>query len=560
MTRDVVRRRLVTLVAVLALAVGACVDNDPEPDPTAAPTGPATTNASPASPAPSPQPSSKSSTTTDLPTTASPSPSPSTGSTPTPSPQASADRPNIVLVTTDDATVSDLEAMPLTRSLVGERGLTFTNSYSPYPWCCPARASILTGQYTHNHGVRRLRAPFGGVSEFADQDQETIATWLQDAGYGTGFVGKYLNEYGGAGPASDDPDNALMGIPPGWDDWRASLQGIYNYQRVIVNDNGQAVEHVGYQTDTTTDQAIDIITGLAGDEPFFTWVSYMAPHRGTRPGLLGTYDPEPAPRHADASVGPIPDTDATQQDTPLELLEADKAAFVQRRSRRLDRVGRTLPSGLEDLHEARVRSLLAVDEGVARLVDTLAELGELEDTLFVYTSDNGYMLGQFGLEGKPYPYTQATGVPLLMAGPGVPEDRTVEAMAATIDLAPTFAAAAGVEPGIEVDGVDLLGAVASGVDPAPEDDRALEIEAWLEPDGQLARSFHGLQTREWLYIEFPDLIGGGPPGLELYDLRVDPQQLDNLADDPANAGVVAQWGARLDVVAECVGEECRTPG
>ncbi|HEY8584437.1 MAG TPA: sulfatase-like hydrolase/transferase [Capillimicrobium sp.] len=149
-------------------------------------------------------------------------------------PSAAADRrplerPNIVVMMTDDQTVADLRAMPLTRALLGDRGVTFSRSFSSYPLCCPARATLLTGQYAHNHDVLGNRPPLGGYGAFRDAGN-TLPVWLQRAGYRTAHVGKYLNGYG---------RDVAATVPPGWDEWYGSVDPTsYMMWGYTLNENG----------------------------------------------------------------------------------------------------------------------------------------------------------------------------------------------------------------------------------------------------------------------------------------------------------------------------------
>ena len=202
-----------------------------------------------------------------------------------------ASKPNIVVVMADDMRADDLRFMPSLRQLVTDRGLKFRNSFSPYPLCCPARASFLSGQYAHNHKVFGNNAPFGFGSF---DDSRTVATALQAAGYRTGFVGKYLNDYG-ISRSRVTGEHSWSYVPAGWTDWYASLQrprrlkdqyphgGTYNYFHTIFNVNGRTDDtHQGeYQTGVLGRFGRDLITGYSRDDkPFFLYLSALAPHYG----------------------------------------------------------------------------------------------------------------------------------------------------------------------------------------------------------------------------------------------------------------------------------------
>ena len=152
-------------------------------------------------------------------------------------------RPNVLLITTDDQTLTDLAVMPRTRRLIAGQGVSF-DGMSPHPLCCPARAEILTGQFAQNNGVRSNRGPYGGYKRL--HTRNTIATWMQDAGYRTIFMGKFLNGYNA---------EVYSGHAPGWDDWNPTVRGVYNYDHFTVRHNDRLRTYHKYQTDVFTDLA-----------------------------------------------------------------------------------------------------------------------------------------------------------------------------------------------------------------------------------------------------------------------------------------------------------------
>ena len=175
------------------------------------------------------------------------------------------DGPNIVLISTDDQALVDLRWMPLTRRLIGDQGVNFSNFIAPHPLCCPARAQILTGQYAQNNGVRGNRGQHGGYQSL-DDPEHTLPVWLRDAGYRTSFVGKYVNGY--------HPD---MGIPAGWEDWDATVR--LGYQHFLQYDGSAVTQPEGYHTDYVAERTTEEIAALAADDqPFFLWSSFYAPH------------------------------------------------------------------------------------------------------------------------------------------------------------------------------------------------------------------------------------------------------------------------------------------
>lgn len=449
-------------------------------------------------------------------------------------------RPNIILITSDDQRANDLAVMAQTQRLLAGRGTTFDRAYAPFPLCAPSRASILTGQYAHNHGVLGNgggRHPLGGVADF--DDTSTVATWLQDAGYETALVGKYINHYGEVDPTV---------IPPGWDDWHASVGEGANYFAAALNENGVVNEYRGvYTTDLTADIATDVITEhAASDAPFFLWASFYAPHTGgpveaDDPPKLNT--PAVAPRHQDAFAGePLP-KDPSYNEADV----SDKPEYV--RDRRL--ISPSLEANLTELNQQRWESLLALDEGIAKMMKSLEESGEIENTIVVFTSDNGYLLGEHRIPaGKTVPYEPASQLPLIVTGPGFPAGVVRTQPVALIDLAPTFVEAARATAELPIDGVSLRRAAR---DPRVGSERTLVIEAGpLVEDGPWL--YRGLHSSDYVYVEYEET-----GEVELYDMVNDPYQLVNLAYQPTEPSreLIAQMAARLDVLYDCVGAACR---
>ncbi|HVM39930.1 MAG TPA: sulfatase [Acidimicrobiia bacterium] len=448
-----------------------------------------------------------------------------------PSTTAPADQPNVVVVMTDDQTVESVRVMEAVRERIGEAGTTFTRAYASYPLCCPSRASFLTGQYAHNHGVRDNVPPVGGFSRL--EGDETIAVWLQRAGYRTVHVGKYLNQYG-----KDNPPVA----PPGWEEWFGlvdpSTYQYFNYWMSTRLGPRQYGEEEGdYQTDVLADIAVERIERFAEDDrPFFLSVAPLAPHSTGRIDAdegLTNMPPVPAPRHAGRFDGePLPASPAFDEEDV-----GDKPRFVQD----LPRIDDAERARLTEWYQAELESLLAVDEAVGRILDALEELEILDETIVVFTSDNGFLHGEHRLvEDKRFLYEPAAGVPLLVRGPGFEAATTVDTPVANIDLAPTFLAAAGARAGIPVDGVSLVDADAQA-------DRAVFLDN--RNDGPRVQTT-GIVTTRYTYFEH------STGERELYDLGTDPHQLENLAGSDAVADVEADLAERLERLRRCAGRIC----
>jgi arylsulfatase A-like enzyme len=436
---------------------------------------------------------------------------------------------NVVVIETDDQTAADTAAMSRTNKLIGAEGVTFANSFVSLSECCPSRATFLTGQYAHNHGVRSIRPPFGGFRKL--DGSRTLAVWLRRAGYATGMVGKYLNGYGAGDP---------LLVPPGWTDFDGLLGGsTYRFAGYTLNEDGRLESPAGFQTDDITERSLAFIRRRSGEAPFFLWTNYVAPHTG-RPRDL--FDPRafdsavPAARHRAAFLG-VPLPRPPSFDEP-DL--SDKPPRIQRRPR----LRQWQIAALAEVHRQRLASLLAVDEGVARIVDALREAGELGDTLLIFTSDNGFMAGQHRIvSGKVVAYEPSIRVPLMMRGPGIPRGARRDELVWNGDLAPTILDAAGATAPFPLDGRSLLR-------PAVRD-RAILLEGPPARGTNGMPRFAGVRTARFKYVKW---VWGAT---ELYDLRRDPDETQNLARDPAMAAVRTRLARRLERLRGCAGAGCR---
>ena len=261
----------------------------------------------------------------------------SSGNDPQPAAQAAGDRPNIVIVMTDDQDLASVRGMPRTRALLARRGTTFENAFASLPLCCPSRATLLTGQYAHNHGVFSNKPPEGGYQALEGRSR-TLGVWLEAAGYRTGWIGKYLNGYGLSGDAS---------VPPGWGRWFSPLGfdslRMYDY---AVSSDGEVEEFSDdpsdYQTDILTREGLRFLRAQGEGRPFFLMLAPLAPHDEDDTVDTGARDPRPAPRHLGAldATGPPRSpsfNEADVSDKPRALRErslsaADVAVPSERKS------------------------------------------------------------------------------------------------------------------------------------------------------------------------------------------------------------------------------------
>ena len=458
-------------------------------------------------------------------------------------PVAVATRPNVVLITTDDQSLDDLAFMPATRQLLAVQGASF-DGISPHPLCCPARAEILTGQFAQNNGVLDNAGARGGYS--ALDTSSTLATWLHDAGYRTAFMGKFLNGYDAS--TIDDP-------APGWNEWHPTIGRIYNYTDfTILGDGGQPQAYADdYQTDVYADLAVDTLRRFGAPRadgsahaPFFLWTSFVAPHstcsRAT--SLPCWMAPLPAERHSGMFLDQRPP--AFSDPAYDEPDVSDKSSFVRSLSRFTDTQHRQILRS----HRLRLQALQAVDEAVGRILRVLKNTGDLDNTVVIFTSDNGFLQGEHRIVGKNQPFEQALRVPFLMRGPGIPPGVTVPQIAATVDIAPTVAAVAGVRPGLTVDGRNLLPVVAGAGSWS-----TLLVQGSSKPafGGPVDWYFRGVRTGRYTYVWYPST-----GERELYDRRADPSQLQNVARNPRYRDVRVALKNRLDALKGCSGRTCRT--
>jgi N-acetylglucosamine-6-sulfatase len=465
--------------------------------------------------------------------------------------------PNIVLILTDDLDLQleTVSTMPYLQELVAGQGLTLSNFFVNASICCPSRASLLRGQHVHNHGVYiNGPPPDGGFEVFRDLglENDTIATRLQDAGYRTVLLGKYLNRY-----PFGSPDNY---IPPGWDEWYAPspTRPGYDQFNYTLNDNGTLVPYGAapedYLQDVLTVKALDFITRTAASgEPFFVFFSAFSPHEPSTP----------APRHSHLFTN----TQAPRTPSFNELDVSDKPLGIQQ-------LPLLTPAEIEQIdagYRTWLQSMQAVDETIASLVQTLQATGQLTNTYVIFTSDNGYHMGQHRLlPGKYMGYEEDIRVPLYVRGPQVPAGQVLPHLTGIIDLAPTLAEIAGLPVPPYVDGRSMLPLLSATPLPLDEWRQAFLFEQYVgdhrlieDPLGEPPDPFdtvrfegvplfyNGLRTADLKYIEYDN------GERELYDLASDPFELENLyaSADPA---LITQMSAWLQLLHLCSTFGCRS--
>lgn len=435
--------------------------------------------------------------------------------------------PSIVVILSDDEDLASHRVMAQTRELIADQGAVLENYFVTYSFCCPSRTTILRGQYAHNHRIQGNDLPAGGFAKFKalGLGQSTIATWLDEAGYRTIFLGKLMNGYE---PELDPPQ-------PGWDEWYG-VGGRFTNFDYKLNENGRIVAYGRQPEDHLTDvlarKAAGAIRRAPADAPIFLLVAPYDPHSPA----------QPAPRHAglyqDEPLPPSPSFD--------EADVADKPSYVADQSR-------LEPWQLEALtrhNRERLRALRAVDDLVGTVVGALEDTQRLENTFVVYTSDNGFHMGQHRLFiGKTTAYEEDIRVPMAIRGPGVPKGAKLQPMVLNNDLAPTFAAIAGIEPPSFVDGRSFLRLLTK---PDLPWRRSFLIERRQMETHELVGNaiIDGLRTARHTYVEY------GTGERELYDLQTDPYQLRNQANT-ADPVLLEAFAMRLAELKNCAAVHCR---
>jgi arylsulfatase A-like enzyme len=509
-----------------------------------------------------------------------------------PASKAKDGRPNILVVMTDDQAAADLAKMPNVRKLLAEQGTTFTNAVDSFPLCCPSRATFITGQYAHNHGVVGNFYPYGW---YGMKDRSNILpAWLQKVGYRTALIGKWLNGYGALDAHGEVPHgfniwrglldvsaydyfNFVMNVDGVLKTWGDSTfaRGLVKFANIEVTPNPRGVQGVidklaevfgpapytywgthktkDYSPDVTGREAEKLVAGeKSSKKPFFIWWAPAAPHREDvattlmgRPGR----DPRPAPRYAKKSS-------RFKLPRPRSFNEAD---FSDKPSNMRNAAPLLTQKQIQQLqldYEGRIGSLLAVDDHVKRLMTILKKTHQDKNTLVVFVSDNGWLQGQHRIPGDKFlPYEESLRVPFILRGPGVPAGGTVRGQVSNIDFAATLLDVARARPGRTLDGVSLVPTIKH---PARHPNRIVEIEAPRPlfeqnvPINAWDRPWKGVRTERYTYVVY---LETGEE--ELYDRRKDPAEMHSVAADPAYAKVKARLADRLAKLNRCKGSSCR---
>ena len=431
---------------------------------------------------------------------------------------------NVVVILSDDHRYDFMGFMPqaprflrtpnMDRMAAG--GAHLANAFVTTSLCSPSRASMLTGQYAHNHGVVDNTSPIPEGTRFFPQD-------LQAAGYRTAYVGKWH--------MGEDDDRPR----PGFDRW-VSFRGQGSYTDPVLNVDGERVERQGYTTDILTDYALDWLGQQDGSEPFFLELSHKAVHA----------EFVPAPRHAGAYADdPIP------YPPSMWLTEANyrgKPRWVREQRGSWHGVdfmfhGDLGPGmdGFDNFYRRYTETLLALDESVGRVLDALEAQGLAESTLVIYLGDNGFLLGEHGLIDKRNAYEESIRIPMLAWAPGwIEAGSRVDGLVRNVDLAPTILDLTGTSSPIDMDGDSFLPFL-TGEGGAAEGGREFLYEYYWEYAFPHTPTTFALRGDRYKYVTYHGLWDKD----ELYDLETDPREQHNLVDVPAMRPTVVAMRARL---------------
>jgi arylsulfatase A-like enzyme len=485
------------------------------------------------------------------------------------------DQKNVIFILTDDMTSSEISAMPNVQSLIAAKGTTFKDFYISFPLCCPSRATMMSGLYMHNHGVRGNFPPFGSWSRFISHEPTAMPVQVHDDGYYTAHIGKYMNGY-----ALDSPG---LPVPPGWDEWygKVSEDALYYDYNLIEKTGPNATPHLtfygdqpdDYQTDVFSNRALNFVKDLntSTQQPFLLDLWFNSPH--------GPFDP--APRDLFKFAG-----------TPLPKLAGfneknirDKPKWLRKQAKhRLNKKQIRVINGERRRQEEQ---LISVAQSVGR-----QNRGILDDTYIIFASDNGFFRGEHRIaSGKYLPYDPASRVPLIIRGPGIPAGGTSDELVWNGDIPQTILQIASGSQNDSLDGRSLL---PYAEDPARRSTRPILLEGDTGPGGTGAESAQASAARAREarvqvagkagvrnLDQEPDAIKSAAANTdiapayrsirtdryeytiyangqtELYDMKRDPAQLNSLAHN-RRYRYVRKWLFNwLAPLSSCAGASCR---
>ncbi len=500
--------------------------------------------------------------------------------------QGASSQKNVVFILTDDMTTSELSAMPNVQSLIAAQGTSFNEAYISFPLCCPSRATMMSGLYMHNHGVRGNFPPNGSWLRYIPHESNDVPVRVNDDGYHTIHIGKYMNGYPGGTPAIPAPPGDTLPVPKGWDEWygKVSEDALYfNYQLIEKTGPG-AVPHItfygdqpsDYQTDVFTDRAVNFVNdSAAGKQPFWLNLWFNSPH--------GPFDPAPRDlfRLSGTRLPKLPGFN--------EKDIKDKPKWLRKQAKK--RLSKKQAALIGNERRRQEEQLISVDQAVGRLVQSLKDRGILDDTYIIFSSDNGFFRGEHRIAtGKYLPYDPASRVPLIVRGPGIPAGGVSNELVWNGDIPQTILQIANGTQDNSLDGRSLLpfaqqpqlrstrpvllegdtGPGGTGAESAQSAAaRAREARVGVagkrgvnnleqEPDAiksatntDSAPAYRSIRTDRYEYT----IYANGQT--ELYDMKRDPAQLHSLAADPRYR-LVRKWlYTALVPLSGCAGQSCR---
>jgi arylsulfatase A-like enzyme len=486
---------------------------------------------------------------------------------------------NVVFILTDDMTSAELAGMPNVQSLIGAEGTTFNEAYVSFPLCCPSRATMLSGQYMHNHGVHGNFPPSGSWFKWRSHESNDLPVWLQQDGYYNVHIGKYMNGYSLV--------DGTLPVPDGWSEWygKVSEDALYFDYNLVEKTGPLATPRItfygdqpdDYQTDVFGDRAVDFINDSAvSRQPFWLNLWFNSPH--------GPFDPAPRDLYRLAGA-PLPKLPAFN-----EKDIRDKPRWLQKQLKR--RLTRKQIKLIDNERRRQQEQLISVDESVGELIQALKDRGILDDTYVIFSSDNGFFRGEHRIaSGKYLPYDPSSRVPLLIRGPGIPHGGISNELVWNGDIAQTIDQIASGSINEAVDGRSLL---PYAENPALRSTRPILLEADSGPGGTTGESaaasaarvraarVHVAGRRGVNNLEQePDAIKSAANNIatapayrsirtdryeytiysngqsELYDMRRDPAQLRSVVTDPRYRFVRKFLYDHLSPLTTCVAASCR---
>ncbi|KAF1953000.1 Arylsulphatase [Byssothecium circinans] len=495
-------------------------------------------------------------------------------------------KPNFVFIITDDQDLhlSSLDYMPLLQKHLAEQGTFYRRHYCTIAICCPSRVSLLTGRAAHNTNVTDVSPPYGGYPKFISQglNDKYLPVWLQEAGYNTYYTGKLMNAH--STTTYNNP------FPAGWNGTDFLIDpGTYLYWNATFQRNTSPPSSFpdDYNTDLINEKALGFLDDAvksADSKPFFVGIAPIAPHAVTRAGSFTP--PDPAPRHKDLFPGiKAPRTSNFNPEEP------SGASWIFN----LERLNDTVIEYHDLFYRTRIQSLQAVDELVDNVIAYLSDNDLLDNTYIIYTSDNGFHIGQHRLQpGKTCAFEEDINVPFYIRGPGIEKGRTVDLVTTHTDIVPTLFELAGIDLRSDFDGKPIP-VTESKIREAELKNGGksehVNVEFWgvgIE-EGKFGGEFCGemaLSSCAALHVRGQNntykalrISGEGYNIMysvwctnehELYDMLNDPGQLNNLARTPANQTqnqilnhpipkVQTRLDALLLVLKSCKASTCTDP-